>query len=100
VKSGVCFLMDIVPTAARFADDSAIRVLDFCSPFHDRPAMQELLEHRVGGPMSSTAKNDLLSDQVLGAHAGLSMVRRTFPSKKVQAVRLTDAFAAVNVAPL
>ena len=90
-----------VPAAARFADDLAIRVLDFCPPLHDRPAMQELLGHRVGGPTSSTAKNDLLSDQVLGVHAGFSTVRRTFPSEKVRALRLTvDAFPAVDVAPL
>ena len=38
------------------ADDSTNRALDFCSPFHDRPAMQELFERRVGGPTSSTAK--------------------------------------------
>jgi hypothetical protein len=50
-----CFRSGAPRQLSALENDSAIVTLDFFTPFHDRPAMDTLLENRFDGPTSAIA---------------------------------------------
>ena len=78
-KDFSCFIFRCHSKSDRLLENhSTIPMLDFFSPFHDRPAMETLLEDRFDGPTSAIAKKrDLWSEGTLGSRS--EWISRTRP---------------------